>query len=838
MDIYFYLLIILLILAVIDLIVGVSNDAVNFLNSAIGSKVFSFKTIMITASLGIFIGAVFSSGMMEVARKGIFNPQYFSFYDIMVIFLAVMLADILLLDIFNTLGMPTSTTVSIVFDLLGAAVGVGLMKTLNNQQDLGNIVQYINTASALKIISGILLSVVIAFTVGAIVMYISRLVFSFQFNVKKQVISTSIFAGISFAAITYFIILKGLKGTDFYSGIKIYIHEYTTMIIIGSLIFWTIISYILLKFFKINVLHLIVLLGTFSLALAFAGNDLVNFIGVPIAGYNSYIAWIHSGVPATEFMMDVLGKKVPTPLLFLIGAALIMILTLWFSSKAKKVAKTSIDLSAQGEIEERFQATPVSRAVVKGAIAMNKAFSSIIPQSTRIWIDSRFRTPAIQIKKREDIPEFDLIRASVNLLVAAILISIATSMKLPLSTTYVTFMVAMGASLADRAWGRESAVYRIAGVFSVIAGWFLTAFSAFFLAFIISVLIYKFGFYLAILFFFAELLMLYISSKKHKQEVAEDKEELFDVNQTNEILDEQKSTELLINESLSNINKVIGYINKLYDNTVEGLTKYDLDLLKKNDKNVKKIYKQGNKLKDKLYYIIKSYSGNDLVISSNYIKLMDKIQDLIQSIHYVSKSSKEYVDNTHSPLTPQQILDLQKIRDEMVRFMNSMQVALNNRDLSKLKFVYKTNNLDKIIEEAINHQVQCIQEGKCGSKNSRLYLGLLLETKDIEDSLKKLVRVIIEATKSLELKRLSLSTLKKEEKAKEISPVKKEKTETKQEEAKKLEEKKPEEKKLLSQKDNKKEGGKIEEKKISSQKEKKEEKKEEKKDKNGNKENK
>ncbi len=765
MDIYFLLIIILLVLAVIDLIVGVSNDAINFLNSAIGSRVFSYRTIMITASLGIFIGAVFSSGMMEVARKGIFNPGFFSFHDIMIIFLAVMLADILLLDIFNSLGMPTSTTVSIVFDLLGAAVGVGLMKTLHNKEDLGTIVQYINTASALKIISGILLSVVIAFTVGAIVMYISRLVFSFQFNVKKQILSTSIFAGISFASITYFIILKGLKGTDFYSDIKGYIHDYTFQIIIGSLIFWTVISYLLLKFFKVNVLHLIILLGTFSLALAFAGNDLVNFIGVPIAGYNSYQAWQASGLAPTEFMMDVLGKKVPTPMLFLIGAAVIMVATLWLSSKAKKVAKTAIDLSAQGEIEERFQATPVSRAVVKGAIAVNKAFSSIVPEQTRIWIDSRFRTPAIQIKKREDIPEFDLIRASVNLLVAAILISIATSMKLPLSTTYVTFMVAMGASLADRAWGRESAVYRIAGVFSVIAGWFLTAFSAFFIAFTIAILIYKFGFYLAIAFFIGELIMLYLSGKKHKEEVEEEKEELFDVKQDNQVLDEQKSTEILINESLSNINKVIGYINKLYDNTVEGLTSYDLDLLKKNDKNVKKIYKQGNKLKDKLYYIIKSYSGKDLVISSNYIKLMDKIQDLIQSIHFVSKSSKEYVDNTHTPLTKQQILDLQKIRDEMVKFMNNMQLALNNRDLSKLKFVYKTNYLDKLLEEAIDHQVQCIQEGNCGSKNSRLYLGLLLETKDIEDSLKKLVRVIIEATKTLALKQNpQIKALKKEEK--------------------------------------------------------------------------
>ncbi|HFX18058.1 MAG TPA: inorganic phosphate transporter, partial [Flavobacteriales bacterium] len=429
MNLFLILIAILLILAIIDLVVGVSNDAVNFLNSALGSKAFSFKTIMITASLGIFIGAVFSSGMMEVARKGIFHPGMFSFQDIMVVFLSVMLADILLLDIFNSLGMPTSTTVSIVFDLLGAAVGVGLMKTLEKGADIGEIAMYINSSSALKIISGILLSVVIAFAVGALVQYLARLVFTFQFDVKKRVLATAIFSGISIAAITYFIILKGLKGTDFYGDIKEYIHNYTFTIILLSFLIWTLVSYVLIKFFNVNILKFIILLGTFSLALAFAGNDLVNFIGVPIAGYNSYQAWLASGQPANEFMMTVLGDKVPTPIIFLIGAGTIMVITLWTSSKAQKVAKTAIDLSAQGDKDEKFQANPVSRAVVKGAMGLNKVFTASLPKQTLQWIDSRFRTPAIRVTK--DMPEFDLIRASVNLLVAAILISIATSMKLP-----------------------------------------------------------------------------------------------------------------------------------------------------------------------------------------------------------------------------------------------------------------------------------------------------------------------------------------------------------------------------------------------------------------------
>ena len=767
MNIFLILIVILLILAIVDLIVGVSNDAINFLNSALGSKAFSFKTIMITASLGIFIGAVFSSGMMEVARKGIFHPGMFSFNDIMVLFLAVMIGDILLLDIFNSLGMPTSTTVSIVFDLLGAAVAIGVIKTFENGADIGEVAKYINSSSALKIISGILLSVVIAFTVGAIVQYISRLVFTFQYDVKKRVISTAVFGGIAIASITYFIILKGLKGTDFYSEIKGFIHDYTSIIITGSLLFWTLFSYILIKFFNVNVLKIIILLGTFSLALAFAGNDLVNFIGVPIAGYNSYQAWLESGQPATEFMMTVLGKKVPTPMLFLIGAGAIMVVTLWTSSKAKKVAKTALDLSAQGDKEEKFQPNPVSRALVKAAMGMNKGFSAVLPKKTIQWIDSRFRTPAIVVKK--DMPEFDLVRASVNLLVAAILISIATSMKLPLSTTYVTFMVAMGASLADRAWGRESAVYRIAGVLSVIAGWFMTALFAFVIAFTLALLIYKLGFYLAIALFFAELYMLYRSQKKHNEEVADEKEEFFDFEDNNEI-DEQKSTEILITESLKNIHKVIGYINKLYSNTIDGLKAYDLDMLKQNDKNVKKLYKQGNKLRDKLYYIIKSNKGKDIVISNNYIKLLDKIQDLIQSMHFVSKMSKDYVDNAHSELSYEQKQELENLRNIMVTLMNDIQKALVKRDMPQLRKLYKTTHLDTEIEKAVNNQVMRIQTEASTSKNSRLYLSLLLETKDLEESLVKLLRIIFDATKNMEIipepqLKESIDKIKEQEKA-------------------------------------------------------------------------
>ena len=490
-DPYILMLVALAVLAIVDLVVGVSNDAVNFLNSAIGSKAISVKKIMIIASLGVFFGAVTSSGMMEVARKGIFNPNMFMFQDIMFIFMAVMITDILLLDIFNSLGMPTSTTVSIVFELLGAAVCISLLKiSANDSQSLGDIWNYINHKKAIQIINGILLSVVVAFSVGAIVQFISRLIYSFNFE-KRATYINALFGGFAITAITYFIIIKGLKGTPFYSDIKFLIEGNTVTIIAASFVAWSIISQLLIQIFKVNILKLIIGVGTFSLAMAFSGNDLVNFVGVPIAAWNSYQAWEISGIAADSFSMGSLAKKVPSNIWLLLIAGAIMVITLWTSSKAQNVIKTGIDLSRQGEGHEKFKPNPLSRIVVRASMAINTGISYILPKSTLIFIDSKFQKPVIDLPKSKtyELPAFDLVRAAVNLIVAGILISIATSMKLPLSTTYVTFMVAMGTSLADRAWGRESAVYRVAGVINVIGGWFLTAITAFIAAAIVAYLI-------------------------------------------------------------------------------------------------------------------------------------------------------------------------------------------------------------------------------------------------------------------------------------------------------------------------------------------------------------
>lgn len=493
-NIYLLMLVALAILAVADLVVGVSNDAVNFLNSAIGSKAISFKTIMIVASLGIAFGALSSSGMMEVARKGIFTPGEFYFNEIMIIFMAVMITDILLLDFFNTLGMPTSTTVSIVFELLGAAVVMSLIKiSASETETFSDLARYINTEKATEIIFGILLSVVVAFSVGAFVQYVSRLLLSFKFEDKASWVA-ALFGGIAATAITYFIFIKGLKGTSLIpSDIKEFVFTNTVVIVALSFVFWTALCAFMNRVFKVDVYRFIILIGTFAIAMAFAGNDLVNFIGVPIAALQSYEAWSVSGVAAEAFSMEIMAKKVPTPSLLLFIAGIIMVVTLWFSNKAKGVLKTSIDLSSQDSVKERFEPNFLSRGLVRFSMLIGKYHETLLPASVQKHVEKQFEKPKkVKVAKvdKADMPAFDMVRAAVNLMVASILISIATSMKLPLSTTYVTFMVAMGTSLADRAWGSESAVYRVAGVLNVIGGWFFTALSAFVAAGTLAYIIY------------------------------------------------------------------------------------------------------------------------------------------------------------------------------------------------------------------------------------------------------------------------------------------------------------------------------------------------------------
>ena len=735
-DPFILMLVALAILAIVDLVVGVSNDAVNFLNSAIGSKAISIRNIMIIASIGVFMGAITSSGMMEVARKGIFNPGMFVFQDIMFIFMAVMITDILLLDVFNTLGMPTSTTVSIVFELLGAAVAISLIKiSQNDAESINAIWNYINYEKASLIIFGILLSVVVAFSIGALVQFISRLIFSFNFEKRPSYIN-ALFGGFAITAITYFIIMKGMKGTPYYKDVKHLIEDNTLLIVAGSFALWTIISQLLTKIFKLNVLKLIIGIGTFSLAMAFSGNDLVNFVGVPIAAWNSYQAWSVSGEAATTFSMGILAKKVPSNIWLLLVAGAIMVITLWTSSKARNVIKTGIDLSRQGEGHEKFNPNSLSRIVVRASMGINTILSYVLPQKTLAFVDSKFQKPIIKLPKDKtyEMPAFDMIRASVNLIVAGILISIATSLKLPLSTTYVTFMVAMGTSLADRAWGRESAVYRVAGVINVIGGWFLTAITAFLAAALVAYLISWDMMMVPILLVLVTFLIIrntFIHRRKSKEVKKQEYIERA----------EQITINGVIEESADHISEVAQRVNKLYTNVVNDLANHDLNKLRKTDKHVRKLNDEIDGLKDGVFYFIKSLDETSVQASRFYILVLGYLQDVAQSISYISRASFKHVNNNHKNLKKGQIKDLKAIDNQLSDLLSKISIVFENRSFNDLETILvEKQELLKDVSISIEKQVTRIRKEESSPKNTTLYFSILLETQDLISALMSLLQ--------------------------------------------------------------------------------------------------
>ena len=727
-NIYLFMIIALAILAVTDLVVGVSNDAVNFLNSAIGSKAISFKTIMIVASIGIAFGAVSSSGMMEVARKGIFNPSEFVFAEIMIVFMAVMITDILLLDFFNTLGMPTSTTVSIVFELLGAAVAISLVKIYAGDGNLTHLINYINTDKATEIIIGILLSVAIAFTIGAFIQFFTRVLLSFKFNEKPKWVG-SIFGGLAITAIIYFIIVKGLKGTSILSAEATqFISDNPQLFIIANIGFWFILSWLVTRFLNWNIYVIIIILGTFALAMAFAGNDLVNFIGVPLAAYESFVSWSNSGQLATDFNMRGLAVAVQTPTYLLLASGIVMVVTLWFSSKAKNVVKTSVDLSRQDEGDERFEPNFLSRQIVKYSIVASEYLNGLLPDKLKSRTDKQFEKPNTYISKAKvkDQPAFDLIRASVNLMVASVLISMATSLKLPLSTTYVTFMVAMGTSLADRAWGAESAVYRVAGVLNVIGGWFFTAIIAFLAAAVIAYIIHLGGIYaIGILLILAFFLIgkNYIShTKKLKESKEEEKLERA----------ESSSVQGVIEESAKNIANVVKRTNKIYSNTINGLAKQDLSLLKKNKKQGNKLSSEIEDLRDHTFYFIKNLDEAHIGASNFYINAMGHLTDMSQSLDYIGRVSHKHVNNNHKKLKYNQIKELKQIDYKLAEILNNTQTAFEERSFEKIgKILANKQELYDLVSQKIEMQVERTRTEESSPKNTTLYFSILLETRDL-----------------------------------------------------------------------------------------------------------
>ncbi|WP_298062687.1 inorganic phosphate transporter [uncultured Rikenella sp.] len=723
--IYLVVLAILMALAVSALIVGVSNDAVNFLNSALGSKAAPRYVILLVASTGILLGSIFSSGMMEVARRGVFYPENFYFHEMMMIFLTVMFTNVILLDLFNTFGLPTSTTVSLVFGLLGAAVAVAMVKIWGSDgESLADLPTYINSGKALGIISGILTSVIIAFIIGTVVMYITRVIFSFHYHRTFRYVGP-LWCGIALTAISYFAIFKGLKDTSIMPHeIMAWMNAHTFQLLIYCLVGWTILMALVQYLLKWNILRLTVLAGTLSLALAFAGNDLVNFIGVSVAGFDSYNIAAEAaakGIDISTLKMGALDGTVPAnPLILFIGG-LIMVTTIWLSKKARSVSDTEINLARQDDGVERFGSTSLSRAIVRGTVNFNKKFSKYVPERIQRFIERRFEPMAV-IETEEKAP-FDLIRATVNLSVASILIASATSLRLPLSTTYVTFMVAMGSSLADRAWGRESAVYRITGVLTVISGWFLTAVIAFTIAFIVGLLL-MYGGNVAIFALAAVCAFILFQSKvlfSRRQKKAAAREAFYNAD----------GKELnIIDESTQEICHAMQTMTKLYRDTLDGLANEDRRKLKEIMRAAEAMYQEAHERKYRLLPILRKLEANNVDTGHYYVQVADYVNEVAKALVHITRPSFEHIDNNHEGLSPEQLADLQEINERVSAIYDEIISMLQTKDFSKLdETLMHRDQLFETLAKAIKNQIYRVRDNASSSRSSMLYLDIINETK-------------------------------------------------------------------------------------------------------------
>ena len=726
--IYLGIIIFLFVLAVFDLMVGVSNDAVNFLNSAIGAKAASFKTIMIISAIGIFIGASLSNGMMDIARHGIYQPEHFYFEEIMCILLAVMLTDVVLLDVFNSMGMPTSTTVSMVFELLGGTFALALIKVYGDSSlELGDL---INTDKALSVIMAIFVSVAIAFFFGMLVQYIARVIFSFNYQ-NKMKYSIGLFGGIAATAIIYFMLIKGLKDSSFMTKENLaWVKDHTAQLVLTCFVFFTVLMQIL-HWLKINVFKIVVLLGTFALALAFAGNDLVNFIGVPLAGYSSFIDYTTNGAgyaPDSFLMTSLLGPA-STPWYFLVGAGAIMVYALFTSKKAHAVVKTSVDLSRQDEGEETFGSTPIARTLVRISLNMSNSLSRLIPEGTKNWIDSRFRKDEAIIA---DGGAFDLVRAAVNLVLAGLLIAIGTSLKLPLSTTYVTFMVAMGSSLADRAWGRDSAVFRITGVLSVIGGWFLTAGAAFTICFFVALIIH-FGGTVAIVLLIGLAAFTLIRSQvlfKKKNLKGKENETFKEIMRST---DSNQALNLMRVLTREELNKVLLYAEENFDRTVNSFINENLRGLRKA-MGASKFEKQLLKQMKRTGTLAMCRLDNNTVLEKGlyYYQGNDFASELVYSINRLCEPCLEHIDNNFNPLDVAQKNEFSEVSAKITALISSCREKLNNNAYEDFETDLATANaLNAQLAHLKREELKRIQTQTGSIKVSMVYLTMIQEAQNV-----------------------------------------------------------------------------------------------------------
>ena len=737
--VYFSFIVFLFMLAVFDLVVGVSNDAVNFLNSAIGAKVARFRTILIIASIGVFVGATMSNGMMDIARHGIFQPQMFSFNDLLCIFLAVMVTDVVLLDVFNTLGMPTSTTVSMVFELLGGTFILSLLKIATDETGLLGFADLLNTDKALSVILGIFLSVAVAFIFGTVVQWLSRLIFTFNYTSKLKW-KIGLFGGIATTCILYFALLKGLKDSSFMTPeYNAWIKENTIYLVGGCFV----VSTVLMQVFhwcKINVFKIVIFMGTFALALAFAGNDLVNFVGVPLAAYSAYQDFAANGAgQADTFMMSSLNESAKTPFIFLFLSGVVMVYALATSKKAQNVVKTSVDLSRQDEGEEMFGSSRVARSIVRGANNVNEFFSKYTPKPLVRWIDARFNKDEAILAQGA---AFDLVRASINLVLSGLLIALGTSLKLPLSTTYVTFIVAMGSSLADRAWSRESAVFRITGVLNVIGGWFLTAGIAFSACALVTIAMYYGGAVVMALFVFVAVFILIKSNFSTKRKDETDYEEQLFKGIMN-AKDKAECWGLLKKHVCATQQEMLDFVWKTYEDVVNGFVDEDLKTLRRAVKRIDAEKSRRKKLRQRELVGMRRIDKRISLEKNTWFHLASNSgEQMLYCLKRMSEPCKEHVDNNFNPLSRECIEEILPVKKKIVDYLMRSERIVEDRDYE---------HIDALLaeEEAYKQQLSEMrraQEARIqmdlsqGLKVSLVYLNLLQETQELLSDLRHYLR--------------------------------------------------------------------------------------------------
>ena len=714
-EIYTVIVVILGILAVSGLFVGVTNDAVNFLNSAIGSKAATMRTILLVASAGIIVGVVTSSGMMEVARSGMFNPGLFTVQEVMMLYLGVMFANIILLDLYNSWGLQTSTTVSLIFCLLGSAIAVSIYKISNDPAiGAGDLGQFINTSRAMGIVSAILLSVVIAFTCGTIVMYLSRVIFTFRYMALFRRFG-SLWCGASLTAIVYFAVFKGLKNLLEGDPFTEFVDRH---LLLSIFLCWAACSLVLfiLQRLKANILRITILSGTFALALAFAGNDLVNFIGVPVAGFDAYSIARHAADPS--MLMEALNENVPANFGILLLAGGVMILTLWTSKKAMHVTETEISLSAQDdEGTQQYGSSVFSRTIVRAALGINAGIERLFPEKFREAVARRFEFEDVE---HSGAP-YDMIRATVNLTTSALLISMATSLKLPLSTTYVCFMVAMGTSLADRAWGRESAVYRISGVMTVVAGWFVTALGGFLIAFVVGLALIYGG---TVAFVVITLLCGYMLVHSNLSKKKESK--------TDAAARKPQTTEAIISELTDEVCRTMECTTRIYDRTLIAVFKENRKVLRDMVRESNELFYQSRERKYSLMPTLKKLQSGDVDAAHYYVQVVDYLNEMTKALMHITRPAFEHIDNNHEGLSKEQTEDLMHINDEVEAIYRHINNMLRTGDFSDIEMVLSLRDqLFESIADAIKSELTRINNARSNTKASMLYLTILNETKSM-----------------------------------------------------------------------------------------------------------